>query len=230
MGETIQIKNLGIRFPGQRVIRDMSVDLPPGSLTALAGPNGAGKSTLLDVIAGLRRPDKGQVGGFNPHSLAYLPQRTRLDRSFPFSVQELVATGLWHGLGPWRRVSPHQCVLVRQALEAVGLTGLERRVIGSLSGGQLQRALFARLLVQEPGVILLDEPFAGVDASTSDDLMVLIKNWHRQGRTLLVVSHDLEQVRRHFPHTLLLVDGGADYGPTGEILAPSNPFLLRGAA
>lgn len=228
--EPIQLDRISAGYGHQSVIRNLSLELPAGSLTALVGANGTGKSTLLDVIAGLRKPCAGRIAGFNPHNLAYLPQQTRVDRGFPLQIKDLVASGLWRGLGPWRRASRHQCALVRDAIDAVALTGLERRTIGTLSGGQLQRALFARVLVQQAGVILLDEPFAGVDAATTHHLLHLLNGWHQEGRTLLVVNHDLDQVQRHFPKTLLLTGSQALYGATAEVLAHSVSVLWRGAA
>lgn len=228
--EPIFINNLTVSCGTSAVIRDLSVHLPAGSLTALVGANGVGKSTLLDVIAGLSKPGAGSIAGFNPHNLAYLPQQARVDRGFPLSVRDLVATGLWRGLGPWRRADRHQCGLIQEAIKTVGLQGLERRAIGTLSGGQLQRALFARVLMQQSGVILLDEPFAGVDAATTAHLLHLVCDWHKSGRTLLVVNHDLDQVCRHFPATLMLTYAGASYGPTVDILPSGEHSLWRGAA
>lgn len=228
--EPIQLDHLSAGYARESAIRNLSLELPAGSLTALVGANGTGKSTLLDVIAGLRKPHAGRVSGFNPHNLAYLPQQTRVDRNFPLQVKDLVASGLWRGLRPWRRANGHQCGLVRDAIAAVGLEDLARRTIGTLSGGQLQRALFARVLVQQAGVILLDEPFAGVDAATTHHLLHLLIGWHKEGRTLLMVNHDLDQVARHFPTTLLLTDNQTFYGATAEVLTHSASAFWRGAA
>jgi zinc/manganese transport system ATP-binding protein len=129
--------------------------------------------------------------------------------------------GLWRRLGPWRSARRHRATLL-DALAAVGLAGFEARLIGTLSGGQFQRALFARLIVQEARVLLLDEPFTGVDGRTTADLLALVRAWHGQGRTIVAALHDLGQVRSHFPHTLLLARERVAWGPTERVLTPQN--------
>ena len=150
-----------------------------------------------------------------------MPQRSEIDHSFPISVFEVVAMGLWHEIGAFGGLSRSQRERVRAALAAVGMSGFESRPIGSLSGGQLQRARFARLMLQDAPLILLDEPFAAIDSRTVDDLVALILGWHAEGRTILTVVHDLEQVRRHFPTALLLSREPVAFGPTAQVLTPA---------
>ena len=197
-----------------------------GSLTAVVGPNGAGKSTLMKGIAGALSPLSGRCevpGG--RESVAYLPQAADLDRSFPISVFDLVSMGLMRRRGLFGGLSRADRDDVGEALSAVGLTGFERRPIGTLSGGQMQRALFARLLLQDAQVILLDEPLTAIDSKTAADLLALVQRWHAEARTVVAVLHDLDTVRTHFPETLLVAREPVAWGATGEVLTPEN--LLR---
>ena len=201
-----------------------------GDLLAVVGPNGAGKSTLLKGIIGALRPLAGAIrlNGVSRDQLAYLPQQAEIDRSFPVAVFDFVAMGLWRTLGALGGLSPGGRDRVGEALAAVGLTGFDRRPIGSLSGGQMQRVLFARLLLQNAPLILLDEPFTAIDVKTAADLMRLVERWHGENRTILAVLHDLEQVRAHFPRALLLGREPVAWGATAEVLTPAN--LLRARA
>jgi zinc/manganese transport system ATP-binding protein len=159
--------------------------------------------------------------------IAYLPQQTELDRTFPARVVDLVSMGLWPKRGLLGRHTAEDKASVEHALMAVGLEGFETRPIDTLSGGQLQRALFARVLVQDAGIILLDEPFNAIDAKTVADLVALIKRWHGEKRTVMVVVHDLGLVRQHFPEALLLARRPVAWGPTSEALKPENLLMAR---
>jgi zinc/manganese transport system ATP-binding protein len=156
---------------------------------------------------------------------AYLPQQADIDRSFPVTVIDTVAMGLWHEIGAWGRLGRARLQRCRDALAEVGLDGFDRRTLDTLSGGQFQRVLFARLMLRDAQLILLDEPFAAVDEPTADHLLELVRVWHAQGRTVVVVLHDLALVRRVFPRTLLLAREAIAAGPTAGVLAPAN--LLR---
>ncbi|MCD0505825.1 metal ABC transporter ATP-binding protein, partial [Bordetella petrii] len=161
--------------------------------------------------------------------LAWLPQAAELDRTFPITVLDMVAMGAWRRVGPWRRYGAAEMDKVWQALETVGLQDQAGRIVGALSGGQMQRALFARLLLQDAQVLLLDEPFAAVDSHTADTLMQLLCCWHQEGRTVVAVLHDLDLVRRHFSQTLLLAGRQVAWGETARVLSPENLAAARGA-
>lgn len=207
-------------------VHHLSGEFAPGSLTAIVGPNGAGKTTLLRALAGLHAPQSGQVerGGAR---IALLPQAAAIDRGFPIGCEDVVALGLWAENGAFRRVDAAQRERIAAALAAVGLAGFARRPVGSLSAGQLQRVLFARLLLQDAPVILLDEPFNAVDARTASDLLAVLRRWHGEGRTVVAVLHDLELVAREFPRTLLLAREPIAWGPTSAVLTAANRLRAR---
>jgi len=223
-----------IRFDGvtlgygrRPAVHHLDGEIAPGSLTAVVGPNGAGKSTLLKGIVGTLSPLEGRIHliGAGHAPIAYLPQAAEIDRSFPLSVYDLVAMGLWSRAGLFGGIGRQNRTRIEQALAAVGLVGFERRPISTLSGGQMQRALFARLLLQDSPVILLDEPFTAIDAKTTADLLGVVRRWHAEARTVVAVLHDLDTVRRVFPETLLIAREPVAWGATGEVLSAEN--LLR---
>jgi zinc/manganese transport system ATP-binding protein len=193
-------------------------------MTAVVGPNGSGKSTLLKGLTGMLHPLGGRIdrGGLKTSRIAYLPQQAEIDRSFPITVLDTVALGLWHRLGMFGGMKPEQWQQARQGLATVGLEGFERRPIGNLSAGQFQRVLFARLTLQNCPVILLDEPFTAIDARTTVDLLDVIQRWHAENRTIIAVLHNLEQVRSYFPRTLLIAREPIGWGDTAEILTSEN--------
>jgi zinc/manganese transport system ATP-binding protein len=199
-------------------------EVPRGALLAVVGPNGAGKSTLLKGIVGELKPLSGRIdlGGLGKSDIAYLPQQIEIDRSFPISVFDCIAMGLWREIGAWRGLDETRAALVRHALARVGLQDLDDRPVGALSGGQFQRVLFARLIVQDASLILLDEPFRAVDNQTVADLIKLILSWHQEGRTVLAALHEIDKVRAHFPSTLLLAREVVAWGETRKVLTPAN--------
>ncbi|XBS71279.1 ABC transporter ATP-binding protein [Acerihabitans sp. KWT182] len=219
------LNHLVLGYQGQRVAAPLSGSFHSGSLTAIIGANGTGKSTLLKTIAGLLPPVAGQLtfaGALRPR-IAYLPQQSELDRQFPVNVYDVVSMGCWPATGLLRRITGADKVLIRQALERVGLSSMPSRPIDALSGGQFQRMLFARLLVQQAPLVLLDEPFTGIDRLTCDLLLEVIGQLHRAGRTIIVVLHDHGQVARHFPQTLLLAPDQNRWGPSADILPRRTP-------
>lgn len=220
----IALHDVTIAYERHPAVHHLSGAFAPGSLTAIIGPNGAGKSTLLKALAGLLRPDAGRIerNGLERHRVAYLPQVPELDRRFPISVLDTVATGHWPRVGWHRAIDAPARWAAMEAIAAVGLSGFEARPIGTLSAGQFQRALFARLMLQDAAVILLDEPFNAIDARTVADLVALVERWHREGRTVIAVLHDLEQTRRHFPEALLLARERIAWGKTADVLTPAN--------
>lgn len=222
MSDAIHIHCLTLGYDRHPAVHHLDGSIAPGDLLALVGPNGAGKSTLLKGLVGEIPVLDGRIErGASAGAGAYLPQAAEIDRSFPLSVLDLVAMGLWRRLGAWRSLGRGRAAC-EAAIAAVGLSGFEARPIGTLSGGQFQRALFARLIVQDARVILLDEPFTGIDARTVGDLITLIRGWHEQGRTVVAALHDFAQVRAHFPTTLLLAREPIAWGPTATVLTPDN--------
>ena len=229
MSAALVFKNLTLGYDRLPAVQQLDTEIQEGSLTAIVGPNGAGKSTLLKGVTGALSPLEGQVhiDGFRDDEIAYLPQQSEIDRSFPICVVDLVAMGLWHKIGAFGRLRPAMPARLDAAIAAVGLTGFEKRSIGSLSGGQMQRALFARLLLQDARLVLLDEPFAAIDSKTMTDLINLIKDWHSEGRTVLAVLHDNNTVGAHFPQTMMLARELVAHGPTAKVLTSENQFRAR---
>ncbi len=226
---TIRFDHVTLGYGRRPAVHHLDGEIAAGSLTAVVGPNGAGKSTLLKGIAGALAPLEGRIAlSSGPRTrVAYLPQAADLDRSFPLSVYDLVAMGLWARSGLFGGIGRGDRARVEEGMAAVGLTGFERRPISTLSGGQMQRALFARLLLQDAAVILLDEPFTAIDAKTSADLLDLVRRWHDEARTVVAVLHDLEVVKRAFPETLLIARDPVAWGGTAEVLSAANLLKAR---
>ncbi|MDP3256686.1 MAG: zinc ABC transporter ATP-binding protein AztA [Bosea sp. (in: a-proteobacteria)] len=223
----IRLTDLTLGYDRHPAVHHLSGEIATGSLTAIVGPNGAGKSTLLKGIAGALSPLDGDIAVARGRRLAYLPQQAELDRSFPIHVYDLVAMGLWNRAGIFGRIAGGAAAKIEAAIAAVGLAGFERRPIGALSGGQMQRALFARLLLQDADIILLDEPFTAIDARTTADLLALVQRWHGESRTVIAVLHDIDTVRRAFPQTLLLARESIAWGDTAEVLTAANLLKAR---
>ena len=239
MAAAIQFDDVTLGYGRHPAVHHLDGAITRGSLTAIVGPNGAGKSTLLKGIVGALRPLSGRIlipeaeSAANDRAarprhrarFAYLPQVAELDRSFPISVYDLVAMGLWKQSGLFGGIARADRARISEAIAAVGLSGFERRPIGTLSGGQMQRVLFARLLLQDAELILLDEPFTAIDARTTRDLLDLVSRWHDEARTVVAVLHDMDIVREIFPETLLIAREPIAWGETGQVLRPEN--LLR---
>jgi zinc/manganese transport system ATP-binding protein len=227
MTAALRFTDLTLGYDRHPAVHHLEGAVARGALLAVCGPNGAGKSTLFKGVVGLIAPLAGGIdrNGCRTHEIAYLPQIAEIDRSFPINVYDMVAMGLWRRAGLLGGIGAAQRERIEQAIAAVGLRGFEQRPIASLSGGQMQRTLFARLLLQDASVILLDEPFNAVDAKTTADLLDIIRHWHAEQRTVMAALHDLDLVKSHFPETLLLAREPVAWGRTGEVLTPEN--LLR---
>lgn len=225
----IRFDDVTLGYDRHPAVHHLGGEIAAGSLTAIVGPNGAGKSTLLKGIVGALPPLAGRiaVGTTDRTRLAYLPQAADIDRSFPLAVYDLVAMGLWRQAGLFGGIGRGDRARIEAAIAAVGLTGFERRAIGTLSGGQMQRALFARLLLQDAAIILLDEPFTAIDAKTTADLLDLVRRWHAEERTVVAVLHDMDVVRRVFPRTLLIAREAVAWGDTDAVLTADNLFKAR---
>lgn len=229
MTSNVVFQNLTLGYDRHPAVHQIDTSIAKGDLTAIVGPNGAGYSTLLKGTMGTLKPLEGaiHISGFGHDDIAYLPQQSEIDRSFPISVIDLVAMGLWREIGAFGRLGRANRARVEAAVSTVRLTGFEGRPIGSLSGGQMQRALFARLLLQDAKLVLLDEPFTAIDAKTMVDLVDVIKAWHREERTILAVLHDYETVKAHFPQTMMLARELVAHGPTPDVLTAENQFRAR---
>lgn len=229
MAAALAFQNLTLGYDRHPAVHHLSGEIAEGALLAIVGPNGAGKSTLLKGIVGLLHPLGGKIlrNGFKAKDVAYLPQIAEIDRSFPISVYDLVSMGLWKRAGLLGGIGGADREKIFAAIEAVGMRGFEGRAIGTLSGGQMQRALFARLLLQDAQLILLDEPFASLDAKTISDLLELVQRWHGEKRTVVAVLHDFDLVKQHFPEALLMAREPVAWGKTSETLSAENLLKAR---
>ncbi len=216
-----------VRYNGKAALNDVSFRVPTGERVAVVGPNGAGKSTLFKVIAGVLEPDNGQVeiygGGPGGHiCIAYLPQRSQVDWEFPVNVADVVMMGRIGKLGPLRWPSAKDWNVVHRALEVVGLDGLKEQQIGELSGGQQQRMFIARALAQEAELMLMDEPFAGLDVTSQEDILDILTSLSGRGVTAIVAMHDLKMAAEHFDQVMLLNRDLLGFGKPDEIFTSNR--------
>ncbi|MCB6182797.1 ABC transporter ATP-binding protein [Leeia sp. TBRC 13508] len=224
MKPVISLHNVTLSYHRHPAVHHVSGTFHAGEATAIIGPNGAGKSTLLKAIVGLIPASDSMVQfhGIAKKDIAFLPQAANIDRTFPISVLDAVLLGNWRKSGWFGGVSKTARAEAEAALIKVGLEGFGPRHIGSLSSGQFQRVLFARILLQNSPLILLDEPFTAIDARTTQDLLHLIDHWRYEGRTIISVLHDYEQVKNHFSESLLMAKECIAWGPTTEVLTKAN--------
>ena len=220
----LRLQDLTLGYDRHPAVHHLDGIVKDGALLAVVGPNGAGKSTLFKAIAGTLKPLAGSIkrDGIDGRGVAYLPQAPDIDRSFPIGVYDMVAMGLWRSRGVLGGFAGKDHHAIKTAIAAGGLTGFELRPIGTLSGGQMQRMLFARLVAQDARLIVLDEPFAAIDARTSAELLALVQRWHGEGRTVLAALHDVDLVRAIFPETLLLAREPVAWGLTADVLTVEN--------
>lgn len=218
----ITFNNVNFSYGSVKALDSITLTIDANSMLAVVGNNGAGKSTLIKLIAGLIKPVRGEVQTSKNTRFAYLPQQTNLNHHFPMRVIDVVKMGLWPFVGSLKRASCEQIDQVHQAIEILGLKGLENRSLDSLSGGQFQRMLFARMMVQNADVLLLDEPFVGVDHDAATGLIEQLNRWHAEGKTIITVLHDYYVVETYFPKTLLLSNAMIAYGETSFVLNQKN--------
>lgn len=223
----LRIHNLTVSYRGKPAIRNVTVTVEQGLRVGLVGPNGAGKSTLLRALVGLLQPDTGSVEVFGQpvwqarQLVAYVPQRSEVDWDYPVVAEEVVLMGRFPHLGWVRRPGPKDREVARECLRQVGMEEFARRQIGQLSGGQQQRVFLARALAQEPRLFLLDEPFVGVDAATEETIYGLLDRFRKEGRTVVVATHDLSRAQTAFDRLLLLNQHVVAYGPPTEVFQPN---------
>jgi len=224
----LSIRDLTVAYHRKPVIWDIDLDLPAGKLVGLVGPNGAGKSTLLRAAMGLIPSTSGRVRFFgrpypeSRHRVGYVPQRESVDWDFPVSAIDVVTMGLYREIGWFRRVRKQHVARAMAAMEQVGIGDLASRQISQLSGGQQQRTFLARALVQNADLYLMDEPFAAVDASTEQAIIEVLREMKSQGKTALVIHHDLQSVPQFFDHVILLNMRIVANGPVDEVYTPEN--------
>jgi zinc/manganese transport system ATP-binding protein len=229
MTAALQFRDVTLGYERHPAVHHLDGTVRRGALLAVVGPNGAGKSTLFKGIVGLLKPLAGQIDLTNlrAREIAYLPQIAEIDRSFPITVYDIVAMGLWRKVGLFGGIGGGDREKIQAAIASVGLTGFEQRSIATLSGGQMQRVLFARLLLEDARLIVLDEPFAAIDSKSADDLLAIVEHWHRENRTVLAALHDLEMVKASFPEVLLLAREPVAWGPSAHVLTPENLLKAR---
>ena len=224
----LEVHDLTVAYHTQPVLWDVDLTLPEGRLIAIVGPNGAGKSTLLKAVLGLVKPITGWVKIYGaPYSqrrswVGYVPQRESVDWDFPTSALDVVTMGIYGRVGWLRRPSRRHRELALSCLDEVGVAELAHRQISQLSGGQQQRVFLARALAQEAKLYLMDEPFAGVDATTEQAVLTLLKGLRDQGKTVVAVHHDLQTVGEYFDHVVLLNMRLVAAGPVATTFTNEN--------
>jgi len=222
----INVANLTVSYGPVPALLDVSLSIPPGQLVGVIGPNGSGKSTLMKAILGFIRPDFGTVRLFGEPAervkgrVAYVPQRGSVDWDFPITVREVALMGRYSHRPWWRDLNAEDYHLADEALKMVRMSEFRDRQIGQLSGGQQQRVFMARAMAQGADILLLDEPFAGVDAATERAILDVMEKSKAAGRTLVVVHHDLTTASEYFDSLVLLKQRLFAFGPPGAVLHP----------
>lgn len=222
----IQIEHLTVSYGPVPALLDVSLSIPAGKLVGVIGPNGSGKSTLIKSILGFVKPDVGSVKLFGEEAsnakgrVAYVPQRGAVDWDFPITVREVALMGRYGTKAWWQDMSKSDYALADRALEQVRMSEFAQRQIGQLSGGQQQRVFMARALAQDAETLLLDEPFAGVDAATERSILDVLTDAKKKGKTMVVVHHDLETAAEYFDLLILLKQRLFAFGPPAQVLVP----------
>ncbi|ALF18138.1 MULTISPECIES: metal ABC transporter ATP-binding protein [Fusobacterium] len=217
----IEIKNLTVAYGENIALEDFNLDVEIGSLMALVGPNGAGKSTLIKTILKFLKQITGEIK-ISKKSLAYVPQRNSVDWDFPTTLFDVVEMGCYGRVGLFKRVNKEEKVKVLKAIEQVGMLDFKDRQISELSGGQQQRTFIARALVQEADIYLMDEPFQGVDSTTEKSIVDILKKLKSDGKTLLVVHHDLQTVPTYFESVTFINKTVIATGKVKEVFTQEN--------
>ncbi|MEO1081108.1 MAG: metal ABC transporter ATP-binding protein [Pseudomonadota bacterium] len=220
MSVLVRIRNLALGYSESILLRQLSMDIEVGTTLAILGANGSGKTTFIKCLLGLSTSLAGEISWPNgrPREIGYLPQMSEFDHRFPLRVRDLVAMGSWRGFGLRSGLTEDKRKLIAKAMDETGVLSIAEQPLHALSGGQLQRALFARVILQDAPLIVLDEPFAAVDQRTEDHLLEVMEHWRREGRSVVLVVHDLSSVLDHCTQALLLGDGMATHGTVEDVL------------
>ena len=220
----LEFESVSVAYSGKTILHNLTFAVPVGARVAVVGPNGAGKSTLFKALVGLLPLRSGTIRihglplGGHKDCVAYVPQREDVEWRFPVNVQDVVMMGRFGQIGWWKRPSNHDWLVVKRCLGQMGIANLAQRPIGELSGGQQQRVFLARALAQEPHILLMDEPFTGVDMTTQEATLELLDNLHAQQVTILISTHDLSLAAQRFTHVLLINRRAIAYGAPGQAL------------
>lgn len=232
MAAPLEVRKLTVSYYDNKVLDDVSFTVERAGLIGIVGPNGGGKSTLIKALLGLIPHDRGEISFFGQNlrhvrrRIAYMPQRTQIDWDFPITVLETVLIGTYPTVGWIRRPGKAERDRAWACLEKVGMESCARRQIGELSGGQQQRVFIARALAQDPAMLLLDEPFAGIDRKSEETILSILEEFRDAGKTALIVHHDLRKVRDHFDEALLLNKSAVAYGRVEDVLSPERISTL----
>lgn len=230
-GPSFEVQHLSLSYGDKEAITDINFSLPSGKIIGIMGPNGSGKTTLLKCMTGLLKPSTGEILAFGePLSaqrtkISYIPQKDQVDWDFPMSIRDLVHMSLFQHLRWYERISNDLVKIADEAIESMGLTDIQDTQIGELSGGQQQRAFIARALASDANILLLDEPFTGVDAKTTDDLIRIFQSLKNEGKTVVLVHHDLANAKSFLDHVVLLKRTLLKSGMANEVL--SSPELVK---
>ena len=217
----IEIKNLTVAYGENIALEDFNLDIEVGNLMALVGPNGAGKSTLIKTILKFLKQITGTIK-INAKTLAYVPQRNSVDWDFPTTLFDVVEMGCYGRVGFFKRVNKKEKQKILKAIEQVGMSDFKDRQISELSGGQQQRTFIARALVQEADIYLMDEPFQGVDSTTEKSIVEILKKLKSEGKTIIVVHHDLQTVPTYFDSVTLINKTVIASGKVSEVFTQDN--------
>ncbi|MDE5413924.1 metal ABC transporter ATP-binding protein [Alkalihalobacterium chitinilyticum] len=226
MGRMLEVNNLSVYYDNLQAINNVSFSADEGKLIGIVGPNGAGKSTLIKAILGLEKSTNSGISAFEKsikkarRQIAYVPQRSLIDWDFPVLVEDVVMMGRYIHLPWYKRPSKDDKNIVTEALEKVGMTEFRKRQIGELSGGQQQRVFIARALAQQATLFFLDEPFAGIDVTSEEIIINILKSLREENKTILVVHHDLSKVEEYFDQVMLVNKELIGYGEVSETFKP----------
>ncbi|MCJ7968594.1 MAG: metal ABC transporter ATP-binding protein [Lactococcus lactis] len=223
----IKTNHLNVFYNENKVLTEIQIEVKPGKITGIIGPNGAGKSTLIKAILNIISHSgeiliNGEVSKKQLKKIAYVEQKSDIDHTFPIKVKECVSLGTYTGLKLFQKLGAKEWSRVSEALQKVNLLDYENRQIGELSGGQFQRVLLARCLVQEAEYIFLDEPFVGIDSISEKIIMDILQDLKHQGKTILIVHHDLSKVKEYFDDIIILNRELIAYGPINESFSQKN--------